>query len=130
MSRALHPALVVSLFLFFVNTPTAHAYLYCVPFHFLPCFQAALSDVLLVNLWRSDLGRNVASNVRTIKVKSALAMEQPCTHETHQIFILVLCVSLFLFWFLFLSVLVVLVSLLLSVSSLSWSLLLLLLACT
>lgn len=30
-------------------------------------FSAALSDVLLVNLWRSDLGRNVASNVRTIK---------------------------------------------------------------
>eukprot|EP00903_Cladosiphon_okamuranus_P013705 g12761.t1 len=30
-------------------------------------FSAALSDVLLMNLWRSDLGRSVASNVRTVK---------------------------------------------------------------
>ncbi|CAM9385750.1 unnamed protein product [Ectocarpus sp. 6 AP-2014] len=30
-------------------------------------FSAALSDVVLMNLWRSDLGRSVASNVRTIK---------------------------------------------------------------
>ena len=52
--------------------PTSHDTEHAVAAVSVPCFllvhQAALSDVLLMNLWRSDLGRSVASNVRTIKV--------------------------------------------------------------
>lgn len=51
-----------------------------------PSVQTALSDVLLVNLWRSDLGRSVASNVRTVKVcahacKQDAALPQQCVEK-------------------------------------------------
>ncbi|CAN0286503.1 unnamed protein product [Ascophyllum nodosum] len=47
-------------------------------------FSAALSDVLVVNLWRSDLGRNVASNVRTMKAMFCEKLQEAVPQGTDQ----------------------------------------------